>query len=190
MSEDLSDWRNEKGTERVPWSQRPGTYVLTVELGRVAPQTQTPHLWMRGNLLCLTHEAVETLYGSTCSMKSKHTQARVHTRTHAPTRIYSCDQGGRALMRSHLISGLAHGQIFKWVKFSIVAFLLPSLSSWVLLILSSLSSWVLLIELLNAIILRDPHGGTSLRQISSFYFLLSSIKNSPMKGFSYITKVL
>lgn len=175
MSEDLSDWRNEKGTERVPWSQRPGTYVLTVGLGWVAPQTQTLHLWMRGNLLCLTHEAVETLYGSTCSMKSKHTQACVHTRTHTQEYI-AVIKRGRALMRSHLISGLAHGQIFKWVKFSIVAFLLPSLSSWVLLILSSLSSWVLLIELLNAIILRDPHWGTSLKHLTEAdIFLLLSV---------------
>lgn len=169
MSEDLLDWRNEKGIGQVPGSQRPGIYV---GLGLVAPQTQTPHLWMRGNLLCLTHEAMETLYCSTCSMKSKHTQARMYT--HAHTRIYSCDQGGGSFDEITFDFRTGSWTIFKWVKFSIVAFLLSSLSSWVLLILSSLPSWVLLIELLNTLT-EAHHWGTSLRQVSSFYFLLSSI---------------
>ena len=89
-----------------------------------------------------------------------HTHTHTHAFTHTHMNIWLWSTG-KALMRSYLISGLAHGQIFKWVKFFIATFLL-----------SSLSSCVLLRKLSNAIRFRDPHWGTF-----PFYFLLPSIKS-------------
>lgn len=69
---------------------------------------------MRGTRLRLIHKDVETLCDSTLqSEKQTNIHTHVCAQTHAHKRIYGYDQGGEASMRSHLISGLAHVQIFK-----------------------------------------------------------------------------
>ena len=100
---------------------------------------------------------------------------KANTGTHAHMRIYGCDQEGKVLMRSLLISGLAHGQVSKRVKFSTVAFLL-----------SSLSSWVLFIKLLSAIRCRDPHWA----HFPSTSYCSPSRTVSPLEGFSHVSRVL